>query len=288
MSFEVRILVNGKPCRQYIHDGKTYIEAKDSSEYAIEIKNNSYGRVLAVCSVDGINIIDGEAATHDGPGYVLNSLSSSKYDGFRKSDNKVAKFTFGKKETSYAALKENGSTENVGVIGVAIFSEKHDNLWINPIPNLIWPTPPPKPPYNPWMPIENPPPWKWGELIGNQKTVFGDTTGTYSSTTADNNILRSFGGSSLKFTSFNASYDDMSSLKDEGEFDMGTQWGNEKESNVIEVEFKRNVLIYSKDIFYASRKALIAMGVNLTEEKQIAFPSSFGQTKYAKPPPGKQ
>src|SRR5512137_1676145 len=129
MSYEVNIFVNGSRCKQYQHNGRTYIEAKQGSEYTIEIKNNTWSRILAVCSVDGLDILNGKPAREDNPGYVINGYSSGKFDGFRVSDSQVAKFLFDYKGRSYAASKEDGSERNVGVIGVRIFQEK-----VKPLP----------------------------------------------------------------------------------------------------------------------------------------------------------
>jgi hypothetical protein len=67
-------------------------------------------------------------------------------------------------------------------------------------------------------------------------------------------------------------------------FDLGTSMGKSKESKVVEVDFERGMLVVSIDIFYASRESLIEMGIPLTNEKQINFPSAFKDSKYCVPP----
>jgi hypothetical protein len=67
-------------------------------------------------------------------------------------------------------------------------------------------------------------------------------------------------------------------------FDMGTKWGSAKESKIVEVEFEKGLLALTFDVYYASRQSLIEMGVPIGNEKQVNFPSSFADTKYAKPP----
>jgi hypothetical protein len=67
-------------------------------------------------------------------------------------------------------------------------------------------------------------------------------------------------------------------------FDIGTNFGDAKESRVIEVEFEKGMLALTSNIFYASRKSLLEMGVPLGNEKQVSFPEPFNGTKYAKPP----
>lgn len=68
-------------------------------------------------------------------------------------------------------------------------------------------------------------------------------------------------------------------------FDVGTTWGQKIESNVIETNFERGILEFGLDIFYASRNALIEMGIPLNTVYQVSFPQSF-PNKYAKPPKG--
>lgn len=131
MSYELNVLVNGSRCKQYSHKGRTYIEAKEGSEYALEIKNNSWEKVLAVVSVDGLNILDGEAANENGAGYVIDRYCAQKFFGFQYSNEKVATFKFGAfgakddkgNPLGYAASKGDGSEKNAGIIGVRIWDE---------------------------------------------------------------------------------------------------------------------------------------------------------------------
>jgi hypothetical protein len=52
--------------------------------------------------------------------------SEVKVDGFRQSTESVAAFRFGAVRESYAAQKHH-NTQNVGVIGVAVFNEAGTN-----------------------------------------------------------------------------------------------------------------------------------------------------------------
>jgi len=328
MSYDANVLVNGSRCKQYNHDGKIFIEAKHGSEYAIEIKNNTWARILAVCSVDGLDILDGKTAAEGNPGYVINQLGSSKFDGFRVSNEKVAKFVFSTKDASYAADKGDNSERNVGVIGIRLFSEKekplpkvteihhHHNHWRRHTFN-DWETP--LPPYNP--------PIIWcdttyststcgpmqgsddgclgfmGDMMAGSQTYSCNnipTKGGPSAPTGGEKIKKSVAGgqssgiarglmdgSTLKgrVSTQNASFmsNPMKSVEPKG-FDMGTKWGEAKESKVVEVEFERGVLTLTKNIYYASRQSLIEMGIPLGNEKQVSFPEPFKDSKYSKPP----
>jgi len=312
--YDVNILVNGSRCKQYHHDGKIFIEAKDGSEYTIEVKNNEWKRVLAVCSVDGLDVLSGKAAKEDAPGYVISGLNTLKIDGFRVSDEKVAKFVFGAKGSSYAASKEDGSERNVGVIGIRVFQEKY--VPPPPAPIVIreehhhYPRPRP---YPYWDYPSYPTIWcdstlsrglsstgdmTFGATLENASATLGDVcdSADVQDYCCDNIPTKGLKGRSdtRRFMSntvktSNCSADgvlramSMASTK-AADFDMGTKWGEAKESRVIEVEFEKGILALSTNIYYASRQSLIEMGVPLGNEKQVSFPEPFADSKYAKPP----
>lgn len=270
--YDINILVNGSRCKQYFHEGKRFIEAKDGSEYTIEIKNNTWQRVLAVCSVDGLDILTGKTAIETNPGYVISGYNTGKFDGFRVSDNKVAKFVFGKKGESYAADKGDGSEKNVGVIGIRIFQEKITP----PSDNVRWYKTTITAPAAPTIWTEHT--YTCGSTADmcdyscDDVPTKGITRGMTSNTTVINASL------SMKRSS-DAVYESKTFS-----FDMGTKWGESKESKVVEVDFEKGILAISTDIFYASRQSLIDMGVPIGNEKQVNFPTSFADSKYAKPP----
>ncbi len=119
----VDILVNGNSTAKYYKDGKVFIEAKDGSEYEILIKNNSFNKILAVSSVDGLNVLSGEPSCENDGGYIINCYDSYRIKGFRYSDEKVGAFEFSKKENSYASSKSKEYSINCGVIGVRSYNE---------------------------------------------------------------------------------------------------------------------------------------------------------------------
>lgn len=300
MSYEINVLVNGNRCKQYSHAGKLFIEAKHGSEYSIELKNNTWSRILAVCSVDGLDILNGKPASEDGPGYVIGSLNSSKFDGFRVSDETVAKFVFSCKDSSYAKSKEDGSEKNVGVIGIRLFGEKK-----------FIPTPPPKEIHHHHY-HNNYDHWIYGDTINyppyNPPTIWCEdhtmipTSLNLGGLGAIRNISEN-SIPSLKDASYccdishmerklsnNATKLSTSGLSNTVStnclrgFDMGTKWGEAKESKVVEVEFERGSIVLNTNIYYASRQSLLEMGVPLGNEKQVSFPEPFVNSKYATPP----
>jgi hypothetical protein len=105
----------------YWHDGERYVVGEPGREYKIRLRNGGGGRILAVTSVDGVNVISGKTAAPLGSGYVLDPQSALDIDGWRKSMAQVAAFYFTALPDSYAA--RTGRPDNVGVIGVALFRE---------------------------------------------------------------------------------------------------------------------------------------------------------------------
>jgi len=91
------------PLTTYFYRGEYWVAGKPGTIYAIEIRNRLNERVLAVTSVDGVNVISGATANWDQPGYVFDPEQRCEITGWRKSDSKVAVFTFTSLPNSYAA-----------------------------------------------------------------------------------------------------------------------------------------------------------------------------------------
>lgn len=106
----------------YYHRGEWWVAGTPGARYAITIRNRTGGRLLAVTSVDGVNVLSGESAAWSQTGYVFGPGQGYQVTGWRKSDADVAAFTFTASPNSYAA--RTGRPENVGVIGVAVFRER--------------------------------------------------------------------------------------------------------------------------------------------------------------------
>jgi len=104
------------------HRGEYWVAGKPGARYAISVRNKLGERVLAVTSVDGVNVLSGDTATWDQTGYVFGSYHQYQITGWRKSNSEVAAFEFSSAGDSYAG--RTGRPANVGVIGVALFREK--------------------------------------------------------------------------------------------------------------------------------------------------------------------
>jgi hypothetical protein len=105
----------------YWHEGKAYVVGRPGNEYQVNLRSRGE-EILAVVSVDGVNIVTGETAAAQQSGYVLSPGRSMDIRGWRKSLESIAAFYFTTLPDSYAA--RTGRPENVGAIGVAVFRKK--------------------------------------------------------------------------------------------------------------------------------------------------------------------
>lgn len=129
-NIELTVLVRGRPITEYPHQDQVFVEGRAGSEYELEIRNHSYGRIEAVVSVDGLSVIDGKLAGTESRGYLLRAKDSIRIPGWRLDGTQVAKFAFAGKGASYAS-QMTGDARNDGVIGVMAFREKIN--WFPPV-----------------------------------------------------------------------------------------------------------------------------------------------------------
>jgi hypothetical protein len=104
------------------HQGRLYAVGAPGERYSVVLWNRTGARVLAVVSVDGVNVISGETASPAQSGYVLDPFSRMDISGWRKNMGEVAAFYFTPQPDSYAARTQR--PDQVGVIGVAVFREQ--------------------------------------------------------------------------------------------------------------------------------------------------------------------
>ena len=105
----------------HYHQGEYWVAGRPGARYAIAVRNKMGERVLAVTSVDGVNVLNGETAAWGQTGYVFGSYQQYQITGWRKSNSEVAAFEFSAASDSYA--ERTGRPGHVGVIGVALFRE---------------------------------------------------------------------------------------------------------------------------------------------------------------------
>ncbi len=114
----------GQTLPVYRYRGEYWVAGNPGSKYSVAVNNRLGERILAVMSVDGVNVLNGDTASTDQTGYVFNRYQRYEVAGWRKSDREIAAFTFVASPRSYA--ERTGRPDNVGTIGVALFREKYE------------------------------------------------------------------------------------------------------------------------------------------------------------------
>src|SRR5258706_10308425 len=112
----------GRRLPVYWHEGRAWIAGRPGNEYQVTLRSRQSQDVLAVVSVDGVNVVTGQTADPSQSGYVLSPRGGLDILGWRKNLSQTAAFYFTALPDSYAA--RTGRPDNVGVIGVALFRRK--------------------------------------------------------------------------------------------------------------------------------------------------------------------
>ena len=110
---------SGRELPVYWHEGRAYVVGKPGNEYQVAVRNRRAEDLLAVVSVDGVNVLSGQTASPQQGGYVVSPWERLDIRGWRKSLSEIASFYFTSLGDSYAA--RTSRPQNVGVIGVALF-----------------------------------------------------------------------------------------------------------------------------------------------------------------------
>jgi len=256
-NFSVRVLVNSNRTKEYRHEDRTFIEAHKGSEYEIDIRNHSYGKVLAIPSVDGLCTIDGKPATDSSPGFIIQSCSSMKVKGYTHTNREVGAFKFAEKGCGYASGKGEG--QNVGVIGVKFVGEKINPQFIS----SNWTT-------NISIPAQ------WPSTCGTSGCMMPNSitneTPIRGSVTCSNSV------------DFDSVALDSFELKASPDFNVETTWGSKKQQKTKEKDFERGEAVGLIEIFYSDRQSLLNAGVIVPQSDSVSFPKAF--SSYATPPKG--
>jgi len=105
--------------------GHTFVVGEAGERYSIFLQNHTGHRFEAVTTVDGLDVINGQPGTLTSRGYLLMPYATLEIDGFRRSEETVAAFRFGRVPDAYAA--KVGTGRDIGVIGMAFFGERGDS-----------------------------------------------------------------------------------------------------------------------------------------------------------------
>lgn len=297
--YELQVAINGKPVREYAKDGRTYVEAKSGSTYTVKFKNNTWKRVLAVFSVDGIDVLKGKSASEADSGYVVSGYGSIEIKGFRVNNDTEASFKFFEKGNGDGYAEVKGDASSSGVIGVRVYSEKEKPVVINTVivekPIYIDRPVYPRPYWRSRLSYEgSTTDWMEKDYSTSNNDTIGTKCADYTSaaspmsfncSVSDYSAELPRGGTSTSSTLRSMSKKLSIEEKPKG-FDMTTGWGDSVESKVTTVQFERGSLVEQIEILYASRESLIQMGVKLDNSPQISIPSAFKSLDFCSPPPG--
>ena len=114
--------------KNYQSSGRRYVVGRSGQRYTLVVKNLAKSRLEMVLSVDGLDVLDGKSASMRKRGYIVSPGQTLEVKGWRTSHDAVAAFKFSSVSGSYAG-RSGAGTRNVGVIGLAVFTEKGVDPW---------------------------------------------------------------------------------------------------------------------------------------------------------------
>jgi hypothetical protein len=244
--------VSGKTVPVYSHNGELFAETPASGEYTIRLTNNSADRVEAVVSVDGIDTCNGKNANPEYRGWVLSPWQTLDVPGWFRTHEEVAAFQFSKAGSGAGYAEKTGrGTDNVGVIGVAVFKEK------------VFPT---LQRYYTQQQQQQPPPWQnWpmatqGILRSSGGAVYGSSS-TKGLPPADSDTSRTYCSTAEVKTSGGIEFE--RSCNVDLPSDVATGYGRKVESHSVSTSFTRasDVPAEILSLRYATTKVLKSWGV---------------------------
>ncbi len=292
---DLQILVKGRPVTEFNHEQQTFIEGREGSEFEILVRNKTANRVMAVISVDGLSITDGELAGPESAGYTINAYQTITIPGWKLAGNQAAKFTFGTRSSSYVN-SSTGEATNCGVIGLMLWSEKKPEVkyFNNTYLGGVRPSPSP----SPWDYIKGVNDVKgsgYQDYLGIMKncrdTPYGDMLRGMSG--ASGQIMSSGVSGSLGDTMATASAATASAAMDSGVTysassasttttvainNLGTEFGQATEFNTTSTTFNRDTAIVTLAMFYDDARGLKARGIVLAppvQTRALSTPNPF-------------
>jgi hypothetical protein len=319
-NIDLRVLIKGRPIKEYLHNGDFFVEGREGSPFELQVTNRNGFNVEVILSVDGLSILDGEAAGPESNGYFIGRGDTVVIPGWKLNQEAVAAFVFSGKNKSYAAQTTN-STNNNGIIGAMVFAEGYNRVTPppsrrQPLPSR-WVSPPvAHDPYGGWNNGRatlsgGPPPGSIMKGIvrgAGVNQMFGSagsaSTMACSATTSavDASASASYATATAN-TMWHSGNDGAGSGLDADMLDgqagtyfaaaaqnnLGTGFGEETDFQTREVAFVRGDMIAMLVAYYDNAQGLRARGIDLGGRRKPtpqAFPAMI--TKGCKPPRGWQ
>lgn len=271
-NYELSVLVNGRPIKEYGHRGLTFIEGRKNQPYTIRFRNNSARRCLAVVSIDGIDVVDGKPATQESRGYIVPAYAAVEIKGWRTSTETVNDFVFTTKPEGYSAQSQQDDS-NSGVVSVKVFDEQIKigdfTEWLKTVvhehhhhhhhyPSILR-----SEPFFPQTPV-----WCGDPSITVGSSLTPDMGATYACCT-DSLQAKSLIPPEEKKCSFEPA----APKQDVPDFNLGTGWGSERKDSVNMVEFERSIELASMDIYYSDAEGLAKSGIEVDKKPAVQKPS---------------
>lgn len=320
--FELSVAVPSKhgtsKIPEYGHKGLTFVEGRLDQPYTIKLRNDSAQRVMALLSIDGLNVIDGEPCTPASRGYIIPAYTTVDIDGWRTSLAEIRRFKFEGKAASYAKSM-TGEVQNCGIISAKFFSEKfdilkvmqaaqaakekeehhhhhhhhyHDEYWpywpYRPHPHPIWPNP-----YPVWYTTSLGASGNVGPsgVTGTPSDLSNITVKCASNVASGQYTLSNSAGPMYAAAASNAApaINMMSATQaDVPDFKLGTGWGEAKADYVTETTFERDKELCTLAVYYAESSDLERVGIQLAKDVTVTpapalvLPQAF--SGFCKPP----
>jgi hypothetical protein len=262
--YELRVeSAGGERLRTFHHRGQTFALGRMGQRYQIRVVNHTGGRIEAVVTVDGRDVLSGRPGDFRSQrGYLVEGYGEVVIEGFRQSLSEVAAFRFTTPGDSYSSRM--GSPENVGIVGLAVFDER-----ARPVPPVVV--------YEPTDSYEE---RDHGDDLG------GLGSAAESAPSASAPAARGRASAADKAS---ASAAPASEARSERASRIGTQYGESRYSAVSEVPFERaspGAPRFVTTLRYDDRAGLIARGIAVDPPAHpiAVAPRAFPESRFAPAP----
>jgi len=275
--YQIEVLTEGRPAREFFHRGESYVLGRQGERYTLRVWNRSARRIEAVVSVDGRDVVDGRPGDFVSKrGYLVAPGGYVDIEGWRLSEAEVAAFRFTNVDDSYAGRL--GSARHVGVIGLAVFPERHV---------------PPRPPVLPWPRGGH---WPTDREEERQAQESGEAAPSRRAPSASAEPSAAPVEDSARAGKSKGAK--AQAERDRGRPGLGTAFGENVHAPVQSVFFVRAEPRHPAAVLgvrYNDRRGLVAMGVNLhprrwsmedPELRRSANPFPAASGPFARPPVG--
>jgi hypothetical protein len=251
----------------FYHEGRTFVLGEPGERYVVRVTNPTAERVEAVVSVDGRDAISGRVADYRAQrGYIVPPYGSVTIDGFRQSLSAVAAFRFANPEDSYSARM--GTPENVGIVGVALFAERNRR----PAPQPVLRAPRPSARYD-----------------ADGPSARDERDSRRADGAATRRSAESAPPAPAKGEAESRGRGPTAAPRDSVD-NLGTEYGETRESNVVEVPFERASSRPTRvlSVRYDDVDGLRARGIDVRprwSRRAPEEPEAFPNSRFAQPPP---